>query len=106
MVTPKICFSVKDIHREKTRSDETPVFKEQYMNMDIWVAVTSNQLSIRGSSTETKFSKKKQSSYLAKQHSLLKVHFALPIPFVLTLASDGAVLYISKHYIFNLSTFN
>ena len=58
MVTAKICFSVKDIHREKTRSDETPVFKEQYMNMDIWVVVTSNQLSIRGSWTEQNFQKK------------------------------------------------
>ena len=30
MLTAKICFSVKDIHREKARSDETPVLKEQY----------------------------------------------------------------------------
>ena len=74
-------------------------------NMDIWIVGTSDQLCIRGSWTETKFSKK-QSSYSAKLHSLLKVHFALLAPFVLTLASDTAVLYISKHYIFNLSTFS
>ena len=30
MVTAKIFSSVKDIHSEKTRSDETPVLKEQY----------------------------------------------------------------------------
>ena len=30
------------------------------MNMDIWVGVTSNQLFIRGSYTETNFSKKKK----------------------------------------------
>ena len=30
MVTAKICLSVKDIHREKTCSYETPVCKEQY----------------------------------------------------------------------------
>ena len=30
MVTAKICFSVKDIHREKTCLDETPELKEQY----------------------------------------------------------------------------
>ena len=75
------------------------------MNMNIWIGGTSNQLFIRGFRSETKFSKK-QSSYLAKLHSLLKVHFALSIPFVLTLVSDASVLYISKRYIFNLSTFN
>ena len=48
---------------------------------------TSNQLYIRGSSTETKFSKKESTELLAK------LHFVLPILFALTLASDRAVLY-------------
>ena len=30
MLAAKICFSVNDIHREKARSDETTVLKEQY----------------------------------------------------------------------------
>ena len=72
--------------------------------MDNWIVGTSNQLSITDSWTETKFSKKIVTQQ--KLHSLLKVHFALRIPFVLTLASDVAVLYIPKHYIFNRSTFN
>ena len=36
---------------------------------------------------------KKIKRLLAKLHSLWYVHFVLPIPFVLILASDGAVLY-------------
>ena len=38
MVAAKICFSVKDIHREKTRSDVTPTPKEQYEyeHLDWW----------------------------------------------------------------------
>ena len=35
----------------------------------------------------------KKISYWAKLHSFWEVHFALFIPFVVTLASDGAVLY-------------
>ena len=38
MVTAKISFSVKDIQREKTCSNETPVLKEQYEygQLDCW----------------------------------------------------------------------
>ena len=38
MVTAKISFSVKDIQREKTCSNETPVLKEQYKygHLDCW----------------------------------------------------------------------
>ena len=56
MVTAKISFSVKDIHREKTHSDETPVLKEQYEygHLVCWfIKITY----IRGSWTGTKFSK-------------------------------------------------
>ena len=60
---------------------------QKSMNMDIQMVGTSNQLYIRGSSTETKFSKKESTELLAK------LHFVLPILFVLTLASDRAVLY-------------
>ena len=83
MVTAKICLSVRDIHRGKHVQMKLQCLKNS-MNMDIWVVGTSNQLSIRVSWTETNFSKK-QSSYSAKLHTLLKVHFALPIAFVLTL---------------------
>ena len=48
MVAAKICFFVKDTHREKTCSNETPVLTNS-MNVDIWFAGTSNQLYIRGS---------------------------------------------------------
>ena len=48
MVTAKISFSVKDIQREKTCSNETPVLKEQYEygQLDCWYI---NQLSITDS---------------------------------------------------------
>ena len=48
MVAAKICFSVKDTHREKTILNETPALTNS-MNMDIWVVGTLNQLFIRGS---------------------------------------------------------
>ena len=39
---------VKDTHREKAISNETPA-PSKIMNVDTWVAHTSNQLFIRGS---------------------------------------------------------
>ena len=39
---------VKDTHREKAISNETPA-PSKSMNVDTWVAHTSNQLFIRGS---------------------------------------------------------
>ena len=56
MVTAKISFSVKDIYREKTHSDENPVLKEQYEygHLVCWFIKI---ISIRGSWTGTKFSK-------------------------------------------------
>ena len=48
---------VKDTHREKAASNKTPVLTES-RNMGIWVVAVSNQLFIRGYSTETKSSKK------------------------------------------------
>ena len=50
-------WSLKDTYREKAPSNKTPALTKS-RNMVIWVVVTSNQLSIRGSKTETKFSKK------------------------------------------------
>ena len=47
----------KDTHREKALSNKTPALAKS-MNIDIWILCISNQLFIRGSSTETKFSKK------------------------------------------------
>ena len=49
--------SPKDTHREKAPSNETPALTKS-RNMVIWGLGTSNQLFIRGSLTETKFSKK------------------------------------------------
>ena len=40
-------FVFKDTHREKSPSNESPTLTEN-MNMDIWLADTSNQLFIRG----------------------------------------------------------
>ena len=51
-----IIKSLKDIHRVKEPSNKTSALTKS-MNMDIWAVGTSNQLFIRGSSTETKFSK-------------------------------------------------
>ena len=42
----------------KVPSNKTTALAKS-MNKDIWVAVTSNQLLIRGSNTKTKFSEKK-----------------------------------------------
>ena len=39
---------LKDAHREKTASNQTPALTKS-VNMDIWVVGTSNQLLIRGS---------------------------------------------------------
>ena len=50
------CF-VKDPHRKKTPSNKIPALTKS-MNMSIWVVGASIQLLIRGSQTETKFSKK------------------------------------------------
>ena len=40
-------FVFKDTHREKSPSNESPALTEN-MNIDIWLADTSNQLFIRG----------------------------------------------------------
>ena len=47
---------IKDTHREKAMSNKTPVLKKS-TNMGMWDVGTSNQLFVRGSQTETKFSK-------------------------------------------------
>ena len=47
----------KDTHKEKTPSNKTPALTKG-TNMGIWVVCTSNQLFIRGSQTERKFSRK------------------------------------------------
>ena len=48
---------LKDTHREKAPSNKTLTLTES-INMSIWVAGTLNQVFVRGSETETKFSKK------------------------------------------------
>ena len=52
-----VVFIVKDTHREKVPSNEIQALTKS-MNMEILVAGTLNQLFIRGSYTEIKFSKK------------------------------------------------
>ena len=47
---------IKDTDREKATTNKTPA-PTKSRNMGIWVVGTSNQLFIRGSETETKFSK-------------------------------------------------
>ena len=65
--------------------------------MDIWVVGTS-----RGSKTETNFPKNK--AVASKTPVFVIVHFVVAILFVLTLASDRAVL--NQNDVFNLSGFN
>ena len=48
---------MKDTHRKKAPSNKTPGLTKS-MSMDIWVVGTSDQLSVKGSCTETKFPKK------------------------------------------------
>ena len=48
---------IQDTHREKTQSNKAPV-STKGMNMGNWVVGILNQLFRRGSSIETKFSKK------------------------------------------------
>ena len=47
----------KDTHREKAPSNKTPALTKS-MDMGIWVVGISNQLFMRGSYNETKFSRK------------------------------------------------
>ena len=70
--TTNYCTSryLRLLYREKAPSNKNPALTKS-MNMDIWVVATSNQLFIRSSYTETKFSKK-QSSYWQKLCSLWK----------------------------------
>ena len=48
-------FVIKDTHRVKAPSKQTPALTKS-RNIGIWVIGTSNQLFIEGSRTEVKFS--------------------------------------------------
>ena len=48
---------IKDTHRKKEPSNKTPTLTKS-RNMGIWIVGTINQLFMRGSKTETRFSKK------------------------------------------------
>ena len=72
------------------------------MNIDIWVVGTSNQVFIRGSTTETKFPKKKV--VIGKTLFFVIGPFCTLHSSVLTLALDKAILLEMLH--FQLSTFN
>ena len=61
-------YSVKDTHREKAPSDKASAHTKN-MNIGILVVSISNELFIRGSLSETKFSKKIR-KLLAKPRSL------------------------------------
>ena len=50
-------ITIKDTHREKAQSNKTPAPRRS-TNMGVWAVGTLNQLSVRGSLTETKLSKK------------------------------------------------
>ena len=52
-----IFYGLKILTGEKPASHKTPVLAKS-RNMGIWVVGTSNQLFIRGSYTETKYSNK------------------------------------------------
>ena len=65
---------------KKASSNKKPAFMKS-MNMDVWVVGASNQLFIRGSYTETKFSKKNK--VVTGKTPLFVAHFALPILFCL-----------------------
>ena len=54
---PFFLEALKDTRMEKAPSNETPALTKS-VSMVIWVAGTSNDLFIRGSYTEAKFSKK------------------------------------------------
>ena len=51
-------FGLRDTYSEKAPSNKTQVLTKS-MNLSIWVVVTLNQLFIRGSYTEIKFSEKR-----------------------------------------------
>ena len=57
-ITLKLKFNItiKDTHRENTPSNKTQA-PAKSINMGIWVIGTLNQLFMRGSSTQIKFSK-------------------------------------------------
>ena len=93
---------IKNTHREKAPSNKTPTLTKN-INMDICVVGTSNQLFIWGFWAERKLSKKWNSYW---QNSILCVllHslFCTPHLFVLTLASDRAVLRVLQFFGKNL----
>ena len=54
---PHLCQIFKDTHKENTPSNKTEALTES-KSMYIWVIGILNQLFIRGSCSQTKFSKK------------------------------------------------
>ena len=73
------------------------------MYKDIWVAGASNQLFIRGSYSEEKFSKKKKKKLLlAKLRCFWRVHFVPPILFISISASGRAVLYRNDAFLISV----
>ena len=51
-------MKIKDTHREKGLSNETPTLTKS-LNMEVWIAVTSNKLFIRGFKLKQNFQKNK-----------------------------------------------
>ena len=72
-------FMLKDTHKEKQPANNTTALTKS-RNMGIWVIGTSNQLFIRGSWTETNFSRKWNSNW---QDSVPCDRFILYSPFCL-----------------------
>ena len=60
---------LKDTHKENTPSNKTEALTKS-INMYVWVIGASNQLFIRGSYNQIKFSKKKMKQSVAKFLSL------------------------------------
>ena len=57
MILMKLIKTLRNTQREKTPSNKAPALTKN-VNMDMWLVGSSNQVFVRGSYTETKFSKK------------------------------------------------
>ena len=75
-----------DTHRENALKNKTQELTKS-MNMNIWVLSILNQLFVRGSYTEIKFSKNKVVS--GKTPHFVIGPFCIPILFVLTLTFES-----------------
>ena len=97
-------YLLKDTHREKVPSIKTLALTKS-MNMEIWLAGLSNQIFIKRTYTETKFSKKQSSYWHNSFLPFVIVPFCTPHSICHNIGFWQGC-FVWKYCIFNFSTFN